>query len=101
MVTKADFVDPWSNSPDQNLSAYAQDLTRRQNNVTKYDVNITDDDKVTELVACICEADIFEESVMKKWEESGNRSWTITVKHFVKEYRVVTRAAEQAAKRAG
>ena len=58
MATKAVFVAPWSNSPDQHISAYAQDLTRRQNNATKYAVKITDDDKVTQLVACIYEADI-------------------------------------------
>ena len=85
MATKAAFIDPWSNSPDQHLSAYAQDLTRRQNNATKYDVKITDDDKLTQLVACIYEADILEDSVMEKWEESGDRSWTTTVKEFVKE----------------
>ena len=56
IATKAAFVAPWSDSPDQHLSDYARDLTRQKNNATKYDVNITDDDKVTELVACICEA---------------------------------------------
>ena len=76
MSTKAAFVAPWSNSSDQNLSAYAQDLTRRQNNATKYAVNITNDDKVTQLVACIYESNILEDLVMEKWEKSGNRSWT-------------------------
>ena len=38
---------------------------------------------------------------MEKWEEAGDRNWTDTVKHFVKEYSVVTRAAERAAQRAG
>ena len=38
---------------------------------------------------------------MEKWGECGKRSLTNTVKHFVKEYRVVTRAAEQAAQNAG
>ena len=47
---------------------------------------------MTQLVACIYEADILEDSVMEKWGESGDRSWTNTVKHFVKEYGVVTRA---------
>ena len=56
---------------------------------------------MTQLVACIYEADILEDSVMEKWEESGDRSWNTTVKHFVKEYGVVTRAAERAAQRAG
>ena len=101
MATKAAFVAPWSNSPDQHLSAYAQELTRRQKNATKYAVKITDDDKVTQLVACIYEADILEDSVMEKWEESGDRIWTTTVKHFVKEYDVVTIAAERAAQREG
>ena len=93
MATKADFVAPWSDSPEQHLNAYARDLTRRQNNATKYAVNITNDNKVTQLVACIYEANILKDLVMEKWEESGDRSWTTTVKHFVKEYRVVTRAA--------
>ena len=101
MATKAAFISPWSNSPDQHLSAYAQDLTRRQNNATKYDVMITDDDKVTQLVPCIYEANILKDSLMEKWEESGDRNWTNTVKHFIKEYGVVTRAAERAAQRAG
>ena len=101
MATKAYFVAPWSNSPDQHLSAYARDLTRQQNNATKYNVNINDEDKVTQLVACIYEADILEDSVMEKWVESGDRIWTNAVKHFVKEYGVVTRAAERAAQRAG
>ena len=56
---------------------------------------------MTQLVACIYEADILEDSVIEKWEESGDRIWTTTVKHFVKEYGVVTRAAERAAQRAG
>ena len=34
---------------------------------------------------------------MEKWEESGNINWSNTEKHFVKEYSVVTRAAERAA----
>ena len=101
MATKADFVAPWRDSPDLHLSAYERDLTRRQNNATKYAVKITDDDKVTQLVACIYQADILEDSVMEKWEESGDRSCNTTVKHFVKEYGVVTRAAERAAQRAG
>ena len=101
MATKASFVAPWSNSPDQHLSAYARDLTRRQNNATKYAVKITNDDKVMQLFVCIYEADILEDSVMEKWEESGDRSCTTTMKHFMKDYGVVTRAAEQAAQRAG
>ena len=84
MATKAAFVAPWRDSPDQHIGPYARDLTRRQNNATEYDVNITDDNKVTQLVAYIYEADILEDSVMDKWEESGDRSWTNTVKHFVK-----------------
>ena len=100
MATKALFVSHWSDSPNQHLSAYARDLTRRQNNATKYAVNITDDDKVTQLVACIYEADILKESVMEKLEDSGDRNWTTTVNHFVKEYGVVTRAAERAEQRA-
>ena len=60
MATKTDFFAPWSDFPDQHISAYAQDLTRRQNNATKYDVKITDNDKATQLVACIYEADILE-----------------------------------------
>ena len=94
------FIAPWNDSPDQHLSTYVQDLTRRQNNATKYDVKITDNNKVTQLVACIYEADILEDSVMKKWEESGNINWANTVKHFVKEYGVVNRAVERAAQRA-
>ena len=47
-----------------------------------------------QLVACIYKANILEDSVMEKWEESGNISWTNTVKHFAKEYGVVTIAAE-------
>ena len=74
MTMKAALVAPWSNSPDQHLSAYVRDHTRRQNNATKYAVKITDDDKVTQLVACIYEADILEDLVMEKWEESGDRS---------------------------
>ena len=101
MATKAAFVAPWSDSPDQHLSAYALDLTRRQNNATKYAVKITNDDKVTQLVACIYESNILEDSVMEKWEESGDRSWNTTVKHFVKEYGVVFRAAERAAQCTG
>ena len=51
MATKAAFVAPWSNSPNQHNITYARDLKRRQNNATKYDVKITNDDKVTQLVA--------------------------------------------------
>ena len=58
MVTKAAFIAPWSDSPDQHLSAYARDLTRRQNNAKKYEVKITDDEKSTQLVACIYEENI-------------------------------------------
>ena len=101
MATKASFVAPWSDSPDQRLRANAQDLTRRQNNATKYAVRITDNDKVTQLVACIYKADILKESVMEKWEKSGDRSCTTTVKYFVKMYGVVTRAAERTAQCAG
>ena len=101
MATKVAFIAPWIDDHDQHLSAYACDLTRRQNNAKKYEVNITDDNKVTQLVACIYEADILEDSVMEKWEESGDHNCTNTVKHFVKEYGVVNRAAERAAQRAG
>ena len=68
MATKADFVATWSDSPNQHLSAYVRDLTRRQKNATKYGVKITDDDKVMQLVACIYEVDILEDLVMEKWE---------------------------------
>ena len=101
MEMMAAFVAPWSDSPNQHLSAYARDLTRRQSNVTKNAVKITDNNKVTQLVACIYEADIFVDSVMEKWEDSGDISWTKILKHFVKEYRVVTRATGWAAQRAG
>ena len=50
MATKAAFIAPWSDSPIQHISAYARDLTSQQNNATKYNVKITDDDKVTQLV---------------------------------------------------
>ena len=56
---------------------------------------------MTQLVTCIYEADILEDSVMEKWEESGDRNWANTVKNFVKEYGVVTRATERAAQRTG
>ena len=101
MATKAAFIAPWIDSPDQHLSVYARDLTRRQNNAPKYDVKITNEDKVTQLVACIYEADILEDSVMEKWEESGDRNWANTVKHFSKEYGVVIIGAERAAQSAG
>ena len=74
MATKAAFIALWSNSPDQHLIAYAQDLTRQQTNATNYDVKITDVDKVTQLVTYIYEADILEDWVMEKWEESGDRN---------------------------
>ena len=38
---------------------------------------------------------------MEKWEEAGDRNWTNTVKHSVKEYSVVTRAVKRAAQRDG
>ena len=86
---------PLGATPLINISApMCEAITRRQNNATKYAVKITDDDKVTQLVPCIYEADILEDLVIEKWEESGDRSWNTTVKHFVKEYGVVTRAAE-------
>ena len=100
MAKKASFVVPWSDSPNQHLSASARDLTRRQNNATKYGVKITNHNKVTQRVACIYEANILEDSAMEKWEEIGYRIWTTTVKHFLKEYGVVNRAAERAAQRA-
>ena len=78
-------LPPGATPPDQHLSAYTQDLTRRQSNATKYNIKITGDDKVMQLVVCIYEANILEDSVMEKWEESGDRSWTTTVKEFVKE----------------
>ena len=93
MATKAAFIYPWSNSPGQHLNAYARDLTRQKNNANKYGVRITDDVKVTQLVACIYEANILKDSVMEKWEENGDRDWAKTVKDFVKEYSVVTRAS--------
>ena len=37
---------------------------------------------------------------MENWEEAGDCNWTNTVKNFVKEYGVVTWAAERAAQRA-
>ena len=79
MAKKSDFFAPWSDSPNQHLSAYVRDLTRRQNNAMEYNVKITDDDKVTQFVACIYEADILKDLLMEKWEESGNRSWTNTL----------------------
>ena len=66
MATKAVFVAPWSDFLNQHLSTYVRDLTRRQNNATKYDIKITNNDKVIQLVACIYEADILEDSVMEK-----------------------------------
>ena len=68
MAKKSDFFAPWSDSPNQHLSAYVRDLTSCQNNATKYDVKITDNNRVTQLVACIYEASILEDSVMDKWE---------------------------------
>ena len=44
MATKAALIAPWSDSPIQHLSAYARDLTSQQNNATKYNVKITNDD---------------------------------------------------------
>ena len=86
MATNAAFIAPWSDSTNQYLSAYAKDVTRRQNNAKNYDVKITNTDKkVTQLVACIYEADILEDLVMEKWEETSDRNWANNVKHFVKE----------------
>ena len=101
MATKSAFIAPWSDSLNQHISAYSCDLTREQNNAKEYEVNITDDNKLTQLVACIYEANILKNLVIEKWEEAGDRDWTNTVKQFVKEYGVVTRAAERAAQRAG
>ena len=66
MTTKAAFISPCSDSPDQHISAYARDLTRRQHDAKKYEVKITDDEKVTQLVACIYEAEILKDLVMEK-----------------------------------
>ena len=66
MVTKAALIAPWRDSPNQHLSAYAQNLTRQQNNTKMYNVKITDDDKVMQLIACIYEANIPKELVMDK-----------------------------------
>ena len=74
MATKAALISPWSNSPDQHISAYARDITRRKNNTKKYNVNITNNNKVTQLFSCIYEADILEDSVMEKWEETVDRN---------------------------
>ena len=56
---------------------------------------------MTQLVACIYKSDILEYSVMEKWDEIGDRNWTNTVKHFVKDSRVVIRVAEQETQSAG
>ena len=64
MATKAAFIYHWRDSSYQHLSAYDQDLTRRQNNAKKYNVNITDNEKVTQVFACIYKADILKDSVM-------------------------------------
>ena len=63
----AALIAPCSHAPDQHLSAYARDLTRRQKNTKKYEVNVTDDDKATQLFTCIYKADILQDSVMEKW----------------------------------
>ena len=41
MATNAAFIAPWSDSPDEDLSAYARYLTTHQNNAKKYEVNTT------------------------------------------------------------
>ena len=94
-------MPPGATFSNQHLSAYARNLTRQQNNAKENEIKIIDDDKVTQLVAYIYEADILENLVTEKWEEAGDRNWTNTVKHFIKEYSVVTRASELAAQRAG
>ena len=67
MATKAAFIGPWSDAPNRHISTYARDLTRRQKNTKKYEVNVTDDDKATQLFTCIYKADILQDSVMEKW----------------------------------
>ena len=66
METKAASVAPWSDSPNQHISAYTRDLTRQKTNATKYNVKITDDDKVMQLVTYIYKSNILKDSVMDK-----------------------------------
>ena len=100
MATKAAFIVPWSNSPDQHISTYTRDLRRRKNHAKEYDVKIINDNKFTQIVVCIYKATILEDSVMEKWEETGERNWANTIKHVAKEYGEVARTAERAAQRA-
>ena len=58
--TKDAFIAHWSNSSNRHLSAYARNITRQKNNAKKYEVKITENDKVTQLVACKYEANILE-----------------------------------------
>ena len=98
---KAHFQAPWSDSPDQHITAFARQLDKRQRDCLRIKAPVSDSDKVDHFVSSMYTSNLFEAKFLKEWEASLDQSWEVTRDSFTKEYGVVTRATNREAQRSG
>ena len=101
MEAKAHFEAPWSDAPDQHITAFARQLDKRQRDCLRINAPVSDSDKVNRFVSSMYDSTLFEAKFLEEWEASVDQSWTVTRDLFTKEYGVVTRATNREAQRSG
>ena len=92
---KAHFQAPWSDSPDQHITALAYQLDKRQRDCLRIKAPVSDSDKVDHFVSSMYTSNLFEAKFLEEWKASDDQSWEVTRDSFTKEYGVITRATNR------
>ena len=98
---KARFHAPWSDAPDQHITAYARQLDKRQRDCIRLKTTISESDKVDFFVKNMYDSGLYEAKFLEEWEAAVDQSWLATRDSFAKEYGVITRATNREAQRSG
>ena len=86
IAIKATFLAPWSDTPNAHITTFARQLDHRQIECNDHGVIITDDEKVVHFIQEMYTCGLFEAKFLNNGEESGDKSWTVTLTLFTQQF---------------
>ena len=86
IAIKTAFLAPWADTQNAHVTTFARQLNRRQIECHDHGVVITDDEKVVHFVQEMYACGLFEARFLENWEESTDKSWTVTLPLFANQF---------------
>ena len=78
IAIKTAFLAPWADTPNAHVTTFTRQLNRCQIECHDHGVVITDDDEVVYFVQEMYACGLFEARFLNDWEESLDKSWSVT-----------------------